>query len=278
MNGVLHDIVDLAVDGLPPGAQAAQRTVVDLGTAHTVVLLRGYAAVRVRRDLGTAAGMRRRQQLVDSIPASVGFLLPRSLGPVVELDGTSAVANELIPGAPCPAGEGDPGELRKLLARVASIPTGPIEELLAEPLEFCGGAQWYGIQRKEVIPLLDGDVQGRALHAVCALAALEPVREVFAHGDLAGQNVFWDGGRVVGVLDWDLASRSDRSTDLACVGAWNGWDKLPLIADSEDTSRALVRRNTFRLQQLAFAVVNGRSAEEIQRTAARASAWLRQNL
>lgn len=277
VDGVLHAIVDLAVDGLPPGAQAAQRTVVDIGSAHTVVLLAGHAAVRVGRAPASAAAMRRRQQLVDGIPGSVGFLLPRSLGPVVELDGFSAVATELMPGAPCPAGEGDLGELRNLLARVASIPTGPIEGLLAEPLEFCGGSDWYCIQRKEVIPLLDEDVQGRALDAVCALASLEPAREVFAHGDLAGHNVFWDGGRVVGVLDWDLASRSDRSTDLACVGAWNGWNKLPLIAGSADIGRAAVRRNTFRLQQLAFTVLNGRSGGEIQRAAARANAWFREN-
>ena len=170
------------------------------------------------------------QQLVDSIPDSIGFLLPWSVGPVVELDGFSAVATRLIPGRPCPAGEGDPGQLRNLLNSVSSIATEPLEGLLTEPLAFCGGSDWYRIQCEEVLPRLDREVRGRAADAVSALANLEPVREVFAHGDLGGHNVFWEGNRIVGVLDWDLASRSDRSTDLACIGVWNGWDKLPLIA------------------------------------------------
>ncbi|MCQ2001036.1 phosphotransferase family protein [Arthrobacter zhaoxinii] len=277
-NRTLHALVDAAVEGLPPAAQAAPRSIVEIGTAHIVVLLDGNAAVRIGRNPGMAPAMRKRQQLVDSIPESVGFLLPRSLGPVVELEGLSAVATRLIPGGPCPAGDGGPGQLQDLLSSVSSIPMEPLEGLLAEPLAFCGGSDWYRIQCEEVLPRLDQDVQERAADAVAALADLEPVREVFAHGDLAGHNVFWEGNRIVGVLDWDLASRSDRSTDLACIGAWNGWDKLPLIAGSPDVRRAAVRRNTFRLQQVAFALLNGRPADEVGKAVARANTWLRERL
>ncbi|MCQ1957482.1 hypothetical protein NNX39_13350 [Arthrobacter sp. zg-Y826] len=66
----LHALVDAAIDGLPPGTQAAPRSIVEIGSAHTVVLLDGAAAVRIGRDPGTAAAMRKRQQLVDSIPES----------------------------------------------------------------------------------------------------------------------------------------------------------------------------------------------------------------
>lgn len=165
--------------------------------------------------------MRLRQRLVDDIPSSIGLRLPRSLGPVVEVDGFCAVATELIPGAPCRQREGDPDELRRLLTAVASIPTGPIDSLMTEPLEYCGGSDWYRAQRDDVIPHLEQDVRGRAKDAVEALANLGTTRNVFSHGDLAAHNVFWEGDRVTGVLDWDLASRSDLSTDLACVG--EGW-------------------------------------------------------
>ena len=274
----LHAVVDAAIEKLCPAAQSAPRSIVDIGTAHTVVLLDGTAAVRIARDPKMASLMRTRQQLVDSIPDSIGFLLPWSLGPVVELHGLSAVATRFIPGGPCPAGEGDPRQLLDLLTSVSSIATEPIEEMLAEPLAFCGGSDWYRIQCEEVLPRLDQDVRGRAADAVSALANLEPVREVFARGDLAGHNVFWEGNRIVGVLDWDLGSRSDRSTDLACIGAWNGWDKLPLIADPADVRRAAIRRNTFRLQQVAFTLVNGRSTEEIGQAVARANRWFRERL
>ncbi len=272
-NGILQSVVDLAIEGLSPAAQAAQRRVVEIGSAHIVVLLDGTAAVRVGRDPNMAVEMRKRQELVDSIPASIGFQVPRSLGPVVELEEFSAVATELIPGAPCPAGEGEPSALQDLLAQVSSIATEPITGLLTEPLAFCGGPQWYRIQHEEVLPLLDQDVQRQATDAILALANLEPAKEVFAHGDLGGHNVFWEGGRISGVLDWDLSSRSDRSTDLACVGVWNGWEKLPLIANPSEVRRASVRRNTFRLQQLAFAIIHARPAAEIDRAVLRVNAW-----
>lgn len=271
--GSLQSIVDLAIEGLSPAAQSAQRQVVEIGSAHIVVLLDRTAAVRVGRDPGMAVKMRKRQELVDGIPASIGFQVPRSLGPVVELEEFSAVATELMQGAPCPAGEGEPSELQNLLAQVSSIPTEPIAGLLAEPLAFCGGPQWYRIQREEVLPRLHQDVQKQAADAILALMNLEPIKEVLAHGDLGGHNVFWEGGRISGVLDWDLSSRSDGSTDLACVGVWNGWEKLPLIADPSEVRRASVRRNTFRLQQLAFAILHNRPAAEIDRAVSRANAW-----
>ncbi|MHA7274543.1 phosphotransferase family protein [Arthrobacter sp. TMT4-20] len=275
-NDGLNAIVDAAIGCLPPAAQSARRSTVDIGSAHIVVLIDNHAAVRVGRDSNMAATMRRRQDLVDKIPTSIGLSLPRSLGPVVELDGLSAVASELIPGAPCPAGEGQPHELEHLLAQVSSIPTEPIDELLAEPLAFCGGSDWYRVQCEEVIPRLDQSIQTRAFDAINSLANLEPAREVFSHGDLGGHNVFWEQDRIVGVLDWDLASRSDRSTDLACIGAWNGPDKLPLIASTSEVNRAAVRLNTARLQQVAFSILNGRSAEEIDQAIDRANIWLRQ--
>lgn len=274
----LHSIVDVAVDGMPAVARAAHRRIVESGSAHVVVVLRDHAAVRVSRDANTAGTMRQRQNLVDSIPTSIGFMLPWSLGPVVEVDELSAVATELIPGAPCPAGAGDPHELQRLLTQVASIPPGPVESFLTEPLAFCGGPDWFQIQVEEVIPRLDREVQGRAVDVVTALAELKPQREVFSHGDLGGHNVFWEGDRVAGVLDWDLASWSDRSTDLACIGVWNGWDKLPLIASSSEVCRAAIRRNTFRLQQVAFHLISGRSSEEIDQAVVRANTWLREQL
>lgn len=276
--GRLHSIIDVAIDGLPSSARAAHRSVVGVGSAHIVVVLHGQAVVRVARDLNVTSRMKIRQNLVDSIPSSFGFLLPRSLGPVVEVDGLCAVVTELIPGAPCPAGDGDPHELKRLLTEVASVRTDQIEPLLTEPLEFCGGSDWYRVQMNEVIPRLEHDVRGRALAAVAALANLETIRDVFSHGDLAGHNVFWEGGHITGVIDWDLASRSDLSTDLACVGVWNGWHKLPLLASSSDVHRATVRRNTFRLQQVAFVLLSGRPTEEVNAAAARAGTWLRENL
>jgi hypothetical protein len=274
----LTTIVDAVVSDLPARVRAARRTVVEEGSAHVVVLLEGLAAVRITRDKFTGDQLRRRQELVDCIPRDIGLALPWSLGPTVEIDGLSAVATEFIPGSPCPVGEGEPEELQRLLELVASVDTAPLRGLLSDPLSFCGGADWYRIQIEEVLPRLDLQMRAVARGAVEALASLSEKDRVFSHGDLGGHNVLWDQGRVAGILDWDLSSESDRSTDLASLGVWHGWEKLSMIASAEQVERASVRRNTFRLQQVGFLIVSRRPESEISAAAGTASRWLRENL
>lgn len=273
----LTTIVDSAVAELSARARDARRTVVEEGSSHVVVLLEGQAAVRITRDKFTGDQLRRRQQLVDCIPRDNGFALPWSLGPIVEINDVSAVATEFIAGSPCPPGEGDPEGLQRLLDVVASIDTVPLRGLLSEPLSFCGGADWYRLQIEEVLPRVEPRMRVSAREAVEALACLSAENGVFSHGDLGGHNVLWHQGRPAGVLDWDLSSESDRSTDLASLGVWHGWEKLSLIASADQVERALVRRNTFRLQQVGFLIASGRPEPEISAAAARASEWLREN-
>ncbi|GAB3537071.1 hypothetical protein GCM10027403_20020 [Arthrobacter tecti] len=168
--------------------------------------------------------------------------------------------------------------MKRLLEWVSSIDIGPVEPLLAKPLSFCGGDDWLRIQMEEVLPRIRLPLRAAARLAVESLAALEPAEEVFSHGDLGGHNVFWKDGRVSGVLDWDLASASDRSTDLASLGVWHGWEKLPAIAPPEEVCRAAVRRDTFRLQQVGFLIVSNRPDDEVTRAIHRAEAWIEEHL
>ena len=274
----LETIVQAAVSGLPLRIRRAQRTTINEGSAHLVVLLEDYAAVRVTRDRFTASRLRQRQQLVDSLPSGIGLTVPRSLGPVAEIEGYAAVATEFVAGAPCPAGEGEPEELQRLLEAVSSIDPVPLQRMLNEPLSFCGGAEWHSIQIEEVIPRIDQQFRNLAREAIEALSHLEPEEQVFSHGDLGGYNVMWHRGRATGILDWDLSSMSDRSTDLASLGVWHGWEKLSKIASPHQVIRAGIRRNTFRLQQLGFLIVAQRPEAEISAAIGRANRWIAENL
>lgn len=274
----LETIVETAISGMPLRIRRAQRTTINEGSAHVVVLLEDYAAVRVTRDMFTAHKIRRRQQLVDSIPSGIGLTVPRSLGPVVEIEGYAAVATEFVSGAPCPAGEGEPEELQRLLEAVSSIDPGPLQPMLNEPLSFCGGANWYSVQIEEVIPRIDQPLRNLAREAIEALSHLEPEKQVFSHGDLGGYNVMWHRGQATGILDWDLSSISDRSTDLASLGVWHGWEKLSKIASPNQVNRAAIRRNTFRLQQLGFLINAQRPESEISAALGRANKWIAENL
>ncbi|WP_181148600.1 MULTISPECIES: phosphotransferase [unclassified Arthrobacter] len=278
INSGLTSIVDFAIADLPRKARGARRKVVEEGSAHVVVLLEQQAAIRIARDKFTGDQMCRRQELVDMIPRDIGLNLPWSMGPVIEVDGISAVATEFIPGRPCPAGEGSPGEIRRLLDLVSSIDLVPLRSLLAEPLSFCGGSDWHRVQIDEVLPRIEPQIRALAGEAVEALAGISAEDRVFSHGDLGGHNVLWDQGRVSGILDWDLSSGSDRSTDLASMGVWHGWEKLSKICSADQVQRALIRRNTFRLQQVGFLIVSQRPEPEILAAADNASRWLRENL
>lgn len=265
----------LGAAGLP--AEPDRWEIVDRGTSHVVVLDGDRAAVRVARDPRAAQMLEPRQRLVDALPA-LPFTVPRSLGPVTRVGDSAAVAVERVPGDALPVGTGEPDALRTLLEALWEVDPEPLREMLAEPLSFCGGDAWHRVQVDRVIPLLPPQLQEAAVRAVDALASLEPEEPVLSHGDLGGHNVHWSDGRVVGVLDWDLAAASDRSTDLATLGVWHGWHLLADVAEPAQVRRALIRRNTFALQQVAFYVVNDRPHHEVESAVARASEFIGEHL
>lgn len=258
---------------LPASVRGKNRRVIDGGSAHRIVLLGESAAIRIARDPDTGFTMTRRQALVDQLPA-LKFQLPRSLSEVVTVERMSAVAVEFVPGEDARKGAVSPAELRMLLGELQRIPFDPLVPLLERPMSFCGGDAWLAVQLDQVVPRLPQLVQTAALRAVEALAALEPQHDTFSHGDLGGRNVRWRDGRVLGVVDWDLASVSDRSSDIATLATWHGFDCLQAVATPNDIIRARVRQPTFVLQQLAFTILHERPESEIQRVVQRATASL----
>lgn len=246
---------------------------VEHGSA-TLVLLCGQTAVRVARERSAAATMRRVQQLVDALPA-LPFQVPRSRGRTVELNGLLAVPTQRIEGEPHPAGSGDPGLLGELLETVHTLPVPPLRPHLAPARAFMGGPQWLEVLTEKVVPQLNAEVRAEAARRIDALAALPEVPPVVNHGDLAGSNVLWHAGRVVGVLDWDLAALEDPAEDVASLASWHGWDLVDQLADAETVARAEVFRDTFGLQVVAFAVIQERPAAEIHSLLARVQAQLR---
>lgn len=246
---------------------------VEHGSA-TLVLLCGRAAVRIARDRSAATGLRRVQHLVDALP-ELPFQVPRSRGQIIERDGHVAAATERIEGAPHPAGSGDPHRLCELLETIHTLPAQPLRPHLAPARAFIGGPGWQEVLIEQVLPLLAAEVRSEAARRIEALASLPQVPTVVNHGDLAGGNVLWHEGRVVGVLDWDLAALEDPAEDVASLASWHGWDLVDQLADAETVARAEVFRRSFGLQVLGHAVRCGRPAEEIQPLLKRVEARLR---
>lgn len=223
------------------------------GGSHRVVLVAERFAVRIARHREAADLLSRRTALVDALP-DLPVAVPRSVGPVVGTGARRAVATRWVPGRPSPR-RVDPGALGELLAALAAVDPTPLARLLAVPLAYGGGADWWDLQQQEVLPRLPSAVRPAAQRMLTALAELDPVPDQLVHGDLAGANLRWQSGRVVGVLDWDLATAYDPALDLACLADWHGWPLVARLAEPAVVARARVQQACFVLHTVAHLII-----------------------
>ncbi|WP_293697557.1 phosphotransferase [uncultured Agrococcus sp.] len=243
--------------------------------SSSLVVIAGDAAVRVARDVDSASEIQRAQRLVDSLPP-LTFSVPRSLAPARSLAGVTAIAVERVAGEPHPAEPADPRILRSLLDEIHDIPLDSLRPYLASARAFFGGADWYDVMQQRVIPALPESVRQIAQRRTDALATLETPKLALNHTDLGGTNIHWSAGRVVGVLDWDLACEEDPAEDLAALANWHGWQLAGQLADADTVRRAAVFRDLFPMMVVAFALLRNRPEHEVQRTVERASRKLMQ--
>lgn len=246
------------------------------GGFHDVVLLPGVAAIRIARDPATAAALPRRTELLRSLGrVGLPFAVPVPLSDVVCVEGRTAVALSWVEGQPCPRGEGGaPEELARLLHVLQEVDCQDLLGLLGAPHEYAGGPRWAEILQQDVIPRLAGAWQPEARRRVQAALDLPEVRPSLVHGDLTGFNLHWStDGRLLGVLDWDLAQPFDPAVDAACL-AWHGWDKVAAAVTRPMLRRAWTWYLTFGLEQVSSAILHGEPEDAVARCCAETAAWM----
>ncbi|MDX1620635.1 MAG: phosphotransferase [Nitriliruptorales bacterium] len=262
------------VERLLPDTDLGGARVVE-GTFHEVVLVPGVAAIRVARDEQADTETARQHDLLRRLgECSLPFAVPEPLDEVQELDGRPSLVCSWVPGNPAPKGHGDPEELRELLAALADVDLEGLRDVLAPPHAYAGGERWAEVMFGEAVPRLPGEWQQEARRRVEAALALEPVPARLVHGDLAGDNMRWDDrGRLVGVLDWDLASPWDQAVDAACL-AWHGWETVRAAVDDGTYRRARIWYRTFGIEQIAAAIQRGEPDRVVEQTVVRCVRWL----
>ena len=270
-----HDIVQALTERAAPGERLLE--IRQIGTS-SVVALTEHVAIRIARDSNTASTLIKKQQLVDALP-EFSFDLPRSVGPAIEQDGIVAVPTARLRGKPHPAGSGNPTVLANLIDEIQATPVEPFSHLLAERHAFCGGPEWLDIMADQVLPRLSPEAQKIARKILHRLDTYEneisSIDFVLSHGDLAGNNMLFEGSKVVGVLDWDLAALDDPAVDVACLAAWHGSQIIQQIAgDSPLTARAHLLRASDPLQIVAFDLLHGRPPTSLAQTVAKAEQGL----
>nr|WP_297427720.1 phosphotransferase [uncultured Actinotalea sp.] len=123
-------------------------------------------------------------------------------------------------------------------------------------------------------PTAPGRRQGRRPPTAGGGPGPPPVPPSLVHGDLAGANVLLGGdGRVVGVLDWDLAQPFDPAVDAACL-AWFGWPVVGAAVHPDALRRARVWHGVFPVEQVAAALDNSEDRRTVDGAVRRATAWI----
>ncbi|GGQ22902.1 phosphotransferase [Streptosporangium pseudovulgare] len=266
------ELLEIA-DALLPGRSLDDARITE-GNLHHVVLLPGTAAVRVSKRPSSAQEMPRRMEAQREISqAGLPFAVPEPLTPVTRFGERTAVAVSWIDGEAQPEGQGDPGQIGKLLRAVREVTVTPrLRRLLNAP----GEKGWAELLAEEVIPRLPDRWRDECRTRLEAARDLEAVPDALVHGDLCGANVHWSrNGQLIGVLDWDQAHLFDPAIDAALM-AWHGWDTIKKAVDPETCRRARIYDAPFGVGHLV-GVFDGRPLTNVEGYVRSIVAWLEKN-
>jgi aminoglycoside phosphotransferase (APT) family kinase protein len=227
--------------------------VVHRGMSHDVVVVPDAVAVRFARTVQAQAELRRSAALLSVLErARLPFAVPCPLSEIVSCDGTTALATRFVAGAPRPVpdpGLPDPATLRGTLEAIAAVPLADVAGAVGTFRDVAGGPEWAAAARRHLMPQLappEAELVSASIEAAERLAPPQP--PVLVHGDLAGSNLLWDGERLVGVLDWDLAFAGDQAYDVACLADGFGWRVLEGVFDPAVVDRARTYRDVFLIE------------------------------
>ncbi|UOY02074.1 phosphotransferase family protein [Blastococcus sp. PRF04-17] len=249
------DLLEVAA-ALLPGVRLDDAFVSADGNVHHVLLIPGVAAVRVSRRPLAAASMPRNVEVLRHLAgAGLPFQVPEPLTPVTTFGDRAAVAVSWVDGVALPEGVGDPSQVAEVLAAVRSVPLdGP---LLAVLDGRALGPPWSTVVAEEILPRLPVRWRSEGRRRLDAALALEPVPDALVHGDLGGSNVHWSpDGKLLGILDWDLAMPADPAIDAALM-AWHGWENVRRAVSAATYRRARTWDALFGVGHLV-ATMNGR--------------------
>ncbi|GAA3700962.1 hypothetical protein GCM10022377_13000 [Zhihengliuella alba] len=233
---------------LHPGPAWQDGVVEEGGQFHLVLVAAGEAVLRMARTAEAAAELPRRTALVDALAPLLPYRVPRALSPVwqaadadpevaerASVPAWAAVVQEYVPGRAHEPHRGDPGVLRGVVECLAAIEVGPLRDLLARPFAYRG--PWTARKREAAVAALPDAAAPSAETVLERIEAFADVPGGLVHGDLAGHNMHWDGDRLLGILDWDLAAEWDPALNAAYLGMWHSKDLVPLIAADRDEAR-----------------------------------------
>lgn len=215
----------------------SQAKVVERGKDHVLLIAEDLAVARLPRRADP--DLARKTRLLEEL--HLPWRVPTPL---------SAVGNGLlqsyIPGTAHPHRSGDPATLASLVAALEDYDTTGMS--LGQPF-----AQ-RGRLTEQMLTRLDAVVEHGMARAIAEHIhgwTDDGVGAGLVHGDLAGHNMHWVDGELVGILDWDYAAVWDTALNATYLQLWHG---VPLEEITGVPHRARVWSGALGLYALADAL------------------------
>ena len=181
---------------------------VERGKDHTILIAEDIAVARIPRQ--TDPDLSRKMQLLEDL--ELPWVVPT---PLSEVD--HGALQTYIPGTAHPHGHGDP----HILADIVSV----FETYDTTGLPLNVPFAQRGRITREMLEALDAVVPDRMAWSIAEHVHGWTDDEVgcgLAHGDLAGHNMHWVDGELVGILDWDYAANWDTALNATYLSLWHG--------------------------------------------------------
>ena len=220
------------------------------GQFHKVVIGNPQAVIRMARTPAATEQMPRTVELLSLLESQLNYQIPVAVSEILHVDGLSSVAMSFIPGSAHEPHYGDPKVLGQLVKELAEVPLEQISAHLAKPFSFRG--EWTQARQQQCFDALPKELRAPATALWDQLDILAQVPAGLVHGDLAGHNMHWVDGKLVGILDWDLACAWDPALNTAYLSLWHGQDLIEQIApDAEQARRARIWLGLMSLERLS---------------------------
>lgn len=185
-----------------------QAKVVERGKDHILVIAEGLAVARLPRRVDPELSRKTRLLQELHLPWSV----PTPLSAVED-----GVLQTYIPGAAHAHNTGDAATLAAVVETLEQYDTTGLS--LGQPFAQRGRIT------EQMLFRLDTAVENRMHRAIAEHVHAwthEGVGAGLVHGDLAGHNMHWVNGELVGILDWDYAAVWDTALNATYLNLWHG--------------------------------------------------------
>jgi aminoglycoside phosphotransferase (APT) family kinase protein len=220
------------------GAEAARRVrrIIEGGDHHAWSVDEDLVA-RFAVDAAATAHLRREVALRDLVRPRLAVPVPVAVASGCWASGLGFTLDRRLPGTSAEVAPLPPPAVAQLAGLLRGLAGVPIEAAARIGIPRQPPRDLHGLRRRVLTAarrLLEADeltaAQLRRIQAAEPPLAAASERVVLVHGDLKGEHLLIDRGRVSGVLDWTDAELGDPATDVAGLAIAVGAPAADLVA------------------------------------------------